>query len=96
MDEEIRQKMLSRIRRENIIKVGTYDFKQKSRQIFQTDPTSEFALFYDVPEDKDLQVEDSEDNNIMSSESLATQILSNNFRTGLSQAEVDSLLMGMV
>ena len=97
MDEELRLKMLSRARRENVIKLGTYDYNQKQMPIFQRDASSEFALFYDVVEDEVLSdVEDAAPAEAASDEELAMQIMTSNFRTGLSQSEVDSLLMGMV
>ena len=98
MDEELRLKMLSRARKENVIKVGTYDYLTRQKRIYQTDATSEFALFYDVVEDEVSSVpeEESVDVSPENTEDLAMQIMASNFRTGLSQAEVDSILMGMV
>lgn len=92
MDEELRLKMLARARNERVIKAGTYEYIQKEKHIVQDSATSEFAIFYepiDCSEDDSQDVTDNE-----SSEDLAAQILASNFRTGLSQSEVDSILMG--
>lgn len=97
MDEELRLKMLSRARKENVIKVGTYDYLQKGMPIFQRDETSEFALYYDLSSDNITSAEEEAIPEAeLSTEDLASQIISSNFKTGLSQSEVDKILMGML
>lgn len=74
-NEELRLLRLARAGKETIIKYGTYDVV-KARNIFFEHP------FYVVPEE--VKEPESAD-----PEMLAKQIISNNFRTGLSQEEVD-------
>lgn len=100
--EEIRLAKLTRISRETIIKYGTYDM-DKAREIgtnhpfyIQLDSSSNCDM--DAPDEYGLDdgfVQDADDI-VDDSEALAAQIISSNFKTGMSQAEVDAFLQSMV
>lgn len=80
--EEKRMKILTRLGRETIIKSGTYDM-DKARTIIQDHP------FYKKIEEKEQEPEEN-------AEAAAVAIMQNNFKSGLSQAEVDAILNGLI
>ncbi len=98
--EEERVLYLTRVGREKIFKYGTYNVVQQ-RQITQDHP------FYEIKEDvphvsgyeltphgdgsQAVPADDAPDDPA----ALAGQIMSSNFKVGLSQEEVDALLNGM-
>ncbi|MBO4902867.1 MAG: hypothetical protein J5518_08755 [Lachnospiraceae bacterium] len=105
--EKERLQILSRLGRETIIKNGTYDV-QKARRIDPDHPekNDEDRIPYDMTEDS---TQESGDNGPVNAEpvnnepvsdedasALAEQILSNNFKVGMSQSDVDSFLNGMI
>lgn len=92
--EEERIKLLTRLGRETVIKRGTYEM-DKAKTIIQDHP------FYKRPEESDdTTVEDTAvdygEPSEMDAAALASQIIGNNFKSGLSQEEVDALLNGMM
>lgn len=105
MTEDERILMLARIGREKVIKFGTYDMRE-ARQIYQEHP------FYVRPEDIEPKSEGMIEEDVvnsmpeagspaeeavpMSDEDLANQIISANFKTGMSQAEVDDFLKTLI
>ncbi|MCR5673349.1 MAG: hypothetical protein K6F87_06495 [Lachnospiraceae bacterium] len=85
--EEERVQYLARVGREKIFKYGTYTVTRDQKPITQDHP------FYEKRDDA-LQTpppppppEDPE--------ALAAQVMSNNYKVGLSQEEVDALLNGI-
>lgn len=93
-DEELNILRLTRIGKEKVIKYGTYDL-DTPRTIIQDHP------FYAKPE-PDAQIESPTANaapditDEANADALASQIISSNFKVGLSQEEVDALLNGML
>lgn len=101
--EEARVLYLSRIGREKIFKYGTYNV-EKARTITQDHP------FYEIKEVSEkirpdfarsdaepapAQAEPAPEPATEDPSELASQIISSNFKVGLSQEEVDALLNGM-
>lgn len=83
--------LLSRLGSETIIKRGTYDI-DKERPIIQDHP------FYAHDNIEDASKATNESATLPSEEEaaeLASQILSNNFKTGMSQSDVDKYLSQM-
>ena len=90
--EEERVLYLSRVGREKIFKYGTYTVT-KERFITQDHPF--YAKLETVQEPEPaapIVAEPSADD----AEALAAQMISSNFKVGLSQEEVDALLNGMM
>lgn len=96
---EEKLQVLSRLGRETIIKNGTYDI-EKAREIDPDNPEkgrstirSTLMKYEDEPSKiaapipEKLSDEDASD--------LAAQIIASNFRTGMSQAEVDAFMNSM-
>ena len=102
-EEELRILTLTRVGREKVIKYGTYDMT-KARAITQDHP------FYAKRDDIDEHGNFIEDTNANSSNvqenaepisdedasSLAESILHDNFKSGMSQSEVDEMLNGLL
>lgn len=80
-EQELRTKQLTRIAHEKIIKYGTYNM------------CSDVQNKTDEPVEEVADISSSE--NELSPEEIAAQIMSSNFRTGLTQSEVDSILNGL-
>lgn len=105
-EEELRIMKLARVGREKIIKYGTYDM-QSAKHIYiqdhpfyvmpEPEPTSnvEDSYAYDGDPMDAIGMPMVPPPPPISDEDLTAQILSSNFKTGLSQAEVDALLSGM-
>lgn len=102
-EEELRILKLSRIGRETIIKYGTYDMQGAKNIYIQNHPfyvvpeSIEEADPYDaVGDDFDLGQPGETMAPLpppeLSEAELMSQIMTSNFRTGLSQEEVDALL----
>lgn len=87
--------VLSRLGRETIIKNGTYEIEE-AREIDPDNPEKGRSTIrsnlqkYENPE-KVTNTETSEE----SASDLAAQIIASNFRTGMSQAEVDAFMNSM-
>lgn len=94
--QEERLQVLSRLGRETIIKNGTYDI-EKPREITPDDPEKGRSTIRSTlkkyekeetqsaaPPQEPMSDEDVSD--------LASQIISSNFKTGMSQAEVDAFM----
>ena len=101
MDEEERRILtLTRIGREKVIKYGTYDMS-KARAITQDHPF--YAHRDDIDEHGNF-IEDTQKNASVRSEpiseedasDLASSILHDNFKSGMSQDEVDEMLKGLL
>ncbi len=87
MADQERLQILTRLGRETIIKRGTYDVSD----VRKIDP--DHIHGDEETGEKELQAENSGED--MSDEELAAAILQSNFRTGMSQSEVDKLLSGL-
>ncbi len=85
--EKERLQVLARLGRETIIKNGTYDVDQ-ARKIDPDHP--ERNENETVPADVSQEPISDED-----ASALAEQILSSNFKVGMSQSDVDAFLNGM-
>ncbi|MCR4683933.1 MAG: hypothetical protein K5649_00540 [Lachnospiraceae bacterium] len=85
--ERERLQILARLGRETIIKNGTYDVDQ-ARKIDPDHP--ERNENETVPADVSREPISDED-----ASALAEQILSSNFKVGMSQSDVDAFLNGM-
>ena len=85
--ERERLQILARLGRETIIKNGTYDVDQ-ARKIDPDHP--ERNENEPVPADVSQEPISDED-----ASALAEQILSSNFKVGMSQSDVDAFLNGM-
>lgn len=85
--ERERLQILARLGRETIIKNGTYDVDQ-ARKIDPDHP--ERNENETVPADVSQEPISDED-----ASALAEQILSSNFKVGMSQSDVDAFLNGM-
>lgn len=85
--ERERVQVLARLGRETIIKNGTYDLDQ-ARKIDPDHP--ERNENETVPADVSQEPISDED-----ASALAEQILSSNFKVGMSQSDVDAFLNGM-
>lgn len=85
--ERERLQILARLGRETIIKNGTYDLDQ-ARKIDPDHP--ERNENETVPADVSQEPISDED-----ASALAEQILSSNFKVGMSQSDVDAFLNGM-
>ena len=83
--EEERVLYLSRVGREKIFKYGTYTVTGDQKPITQDHP------FYVKRDDEKITAPEKP----VDAETLAEQVISNNFKVGLSQEEVDALLNGI-
>jgi len=104
-EEEIRILKLTRIGREKIIKYGTYDI-QNARNVYIQGHPFYVSPETIAPKEEEDFLEDElqsleEDSGVtltappppeLSEAELMSQIMSSNFKTGLSQEEVDALL----
>ena len=98
--EEERVLYLSRVGREKIFKYGTYNITQQ-RAITQDhpfyakreeEPVAEPEEYAEAAAEAPAPAEPEEE---IDAEALAAQMISSNFKVGLSQDEVDALLNGM-
>lgn len=110
-EKEERIKLLSRLGRETVIKYGTYDMNN-TRPIIQDHPYYQQPQFipqqeqpYQEPSQEiyeneaSYEAEPSISNALVSEDeaaALAAQILGNNFKSGMSQADVDAFLSGIL
>ena len=92
--DEARIKLLTRLGKETVIKRGTYEM-DKAKTIIQDHP------FYKQPDgvgNESYVASETTGGDISDNDAaaLASQIIGNNFKTGLSQDEVDAILNGML
>ena len=97
MNERLLQ--LVRAEKETVIKYGTYDLVDKiyvggSAQTVEDTFSEQGDVYADQVDDYMMQVEP--DNTSDDMDDVVNQIMTSNFRTGMSQSEVDAFLAGMV
>ena len=91
-NEEERVMYLSRVGREKIFKYGTYTVTNDQKPITQDHPF--YVKRDDVPSGDSMPAPPSPETP-EDAEALAAQVISSNFKVGLSQEEVDALLNGI-
>lgn len=94
-EEEIKILKLTRLGREKVIKRGTYDI-EKVKQIHPDHP-----FYAKTEEEPEVECEANSEEVTQpaqepSEEDLLSQIMSSNFKVGMSQSEVDDFLSGML
>lgn len=96
-DEELNFLRLSRLGKEKVIKYGTYDL-DAPKAIIQDHPfyAKQEPIGEPEPSASSVDISTSDIENEADANALASQIISNNFKVGLSQEEVDALLNGMI
>lgn len=97
-EEQERLQILSRLGRETIIKNGTYDL-MKQRRIDPDHPernAEDKVYSYEPGKSQPAEPAAAEPVSEEDASALAEQILSNNFKVGMSQSDVDSFLNGMI
>lgn len=97
MNERLLQ--LVRAEKETVIKYGTYDLVDKIyvggfEQTVENTYSEQEEVYEGQADDYMMQVES--DNTSENMDDVVNQIMTSNFRTGISQSEVDAFLAGMV